>query len=344
MISRRLITRLSLLATILLSLPLVVGFLGAMHPAFDSFSHFRMHLAVLMVLAALPLFFSRWWTHGVMALLLGSAAIISALGLPSFGVGPVHAGFQDRPVAARTYTLLQLNLYYRHSKPERVIAMLNEVKPDFVLLDEVSDMWTDRLRGMLNLYPYQLRCGRGNTSGGTAILSREPFGTGRMTECLGNGSLAVAQMDLDGRSVDLAALHLGWPWPFGQDRQVTRLSASLESLGRDAILTGDLNAVPWSRTARRVAAAGALTPMPSPGPSWLFNWLPARWRPWIGLPIDHVFSKGGVVLYSGRALPEVGSDHLPILIEFGVVREAHPVTEEITVRAKPGKAGEYATT
>ena len=244
---------LSLLATCLLSVPLVAGFFGAWHPAFDSFAHFRVHLAVLILVAALPLIASAWWKHWLLATLLGAAAIVSAVGLPSLGVGPVHAGFEQRPITAKGYRLLHLNLRYDNSRPERVVAMLNDLQPDFVMLNEVSDMWVDRLRDMLNLYPYQWRCGRGARSGGTAILSRHPFGTGRMTECAGDGSLAIAQVELDGRPVDLAALHLGWPWPHGQSRQVTRLAPRLGSLGNDAILTGDLNAVPWSRTARRVS-------------------------------------------------------------------------------------------
>jgi endonuclease/exonuclease/phosphatase (EEP) superfamily protein YafD len=328
---RSIVIRLSLLATCLLSLPLVAGFFGAVHPAFDSFAHFRVHLAVLIVLAALPLVASSWWKHGVVAILLGTAAAASALGLPNLGVGPVQAGFHQRPVAAKSYRLLHLNLRYDNSQPERVLAMLRELQPDFVLLNEVSDMWVDRLREMLNLYPYQWRCGRGIRIGGTAILSRQPFSSGRMTECAGNGSLAIAQVELRGRPVDLAALHLGWPWPHGQSRQITRLSPELGSLGADAILAGDLNAAPWSRTARRVAAAGALTPMQSAGPTWLFRWLPASWRPWIGLPIDHAFAKGDVVLYSGKALDAVGSDHLPILIEFGIDAQPDAPSEQITV-------------
>lgn len=328
---RTLVTRLSLLATLFLSLPLVAGFFGALHPAFDSFAHFRVHLAVLMMLAALPLVVSIWWKHGLVGLLLGTAAIVSAIGLPDLGVGPVQAGFHQRPAAAKSYRLLHLNLRYNNPQPERVVAMLTELHPDFVLLNEVSDMWADELRGMLNLYPYQWRCGRGIRVGGTAILSRMPFGSGRMTECAGDGSLAIAQVALDGHPVELAALHLGWPWPSGQSRQITRLSADLGSLGPDAILAGDLNAVPWSRSARRVAAAGGLTPMQSPGPTWLFGALPSAWRPWIGLPIDHVFAKGAIVLYSGRTLDAVGSDHLPILIEFGIRTDAGTPNEQITV-------------
>jgi endonuclease/exonuclease/phosphatase (EEP) superfamily protein YafD len=316
------ITRLFLVLTLLFSLPLVAGFFGAFHPAFDSFAHFRVHLAVLMGLAALPLVFSSWWAHGLVGVLLAAAAVASAVGIP--GVGRVHAAFEDRAANVPNYRLLQLNLRYNNPQPERFAALLAEQRPDFVTLNEVSSMWADRLRELLNSYPYQLRCGRGSRVGGTAILSRIPFSPSRMTQCSGSGSLATAAVELEGRTVVLAALHLGWPWPSAQAWQVGKLTPEFAQLGPDAILAGDLNATPWSQTPKRVAAAGSLTPMRSVGPTWLFRWLPPGLRPWIGLPIDHVFTKGGIVLHSGKALDEVSSDHLPVLIEFSVTGAAKP--------------------
>ncbi|RVD62560.1 AP endonuclease, partial [Mesorhizobium sp. M4A.F.Ca.ET.029.04.2.1] len=38
------------LAMMAFSAALVAGFFGTLHPAFDSFSHFRVHLAVLVAL------------------------------------------------------------------------------------------------------------------------------------------------------------------------------------------------------------------------------------------------------------------------------------------------------
>ncbi|TIW87573.1 MAG: AP endonuclease, partial [Mesorhizobium sp.] len=48
------------LAITVLSAALLAGFFGALHPAFDSFSHFRIHFSVLMALVALPLLASSY--------------------------------------------------------------------------------------------------------------------------------------------------------------------------------------------------------------------------------------------------------------------------------------------
>ncbi len=64
-----------LVAATLVSIPLVLSFLNSLHPAFDTFSHLRIHLAVLMGLLALPLLFTKLRREGAMILLLAVFAI-----------------------------------------------------------------------------------------------------------------------------------------------------------------------------------------------------------------------------------------------------------------------------
>lgn len=58
-----------LLAAVALSVPLVLGFLGAVHPALDSFSHFQAHLAVLLAVLTIPLLFTKMRREAAMLLL-----------------------------------------------------------------------------------------------------------------------------------------------------------------------------------------------------------------------------------------------------------------------------------
>src|SRR5690606_10386601 len=117
------------------------------------------------------------------------------------------------------------------------------------------------------------------------------------------------------------ALHLGWPWPFGQDRQVERLRPALATIGDRAILAGDFNATPWSHSVRSVAEAGGLRLAGRVGPTWLDRRLPDWLRPLVGLPIDHVMVKGGVLADPPQRLPWAGSDHLPVLLDFSLLPE-----------------------
>src|SRR5690606_41224083 len=63
------------IAGFLPAIPLVLGFLGSWHPAFDSMSHFRLHFAAAMVVAGLVLLASPTWrTNGMLMIVLAAFA------------------------------------------------------------------------------------------------------------------------------------------------------------------------------------------------------------------------------------------------------------------------------
>ena len=303
----------ALLGMLACSAALVAGFFGTSHPAFDSFSHFRIHLAVLMALCALPLLATSFRLQAVVALVFAVAAFATTTGaMPR--LWPVQA--VARPTDQIVYRLLQMNLRYDNPTPKKVLSLIGRTNPDVITLDEVSEMWTTELGTITSAYPYRILCPYPNGMFGVALLSRRPFAADTAPRCERRGAMATATIDFGGISVDVAAIHLSWPWPKEQYWQIGELAQTLAGLGETAIMAGDCNAVPWSAAVRRVAALGGLTVMPSAGPTWIHRTLPDILLRYAGLPIDQVFSKGGLTLLSSKRLEDTGSDHLPVLVEF----------------------------
>jgi endonuclease/exonuclease/phosphatase (EEP) superfamily protein YafD len=310
-------------ATIALSLPLVAGFFGSIHPAIDSFGHFRAHLAVLMVLCALPLLAGPLRREGLMAIAFGLAALTTTIEAPPIpGLGQVHAAFTPKDPDQAVYKLLQLNLRFDNSEPERALSLIGRLRPDVITLDEVSPMWAAKLDLLSSAYPHRILCPYPNRRWGVAILSSRPFAVDQEPRCFDRGAMAVAALDLGGRVIDVAALHLAWPWPFEQAWQIQNLSQPLGTLTDTALLAGDLNATPWSAAVSEIAAAGKLTLIPSAGRTWLYRRLPDFLR-FAWLPLYHAFAKGDVLVHSAQALEDVGSDHLPLLVEFSFKPAEH---------------------
>ncbi len=300
-------------AMMLLSLPLVAGFFGAWHPAFDSFAHFRVHLAVLMMLVALPLLMTSFRWQALAALAFGLAALSTTTA--SLGIGPVHAAFEPRSTDRPVYKMLQMNLRFDNATPEKVLSLVGRVQPDVITLEEVSNMWSGKLEPLFARYPYRNFCSSPTGLFGVAVLSRRPFAEGTEPQCFDKGAMALAKVDFGGRTADVAALHLGWPWPLEQSHQIDELTGPLATIDRNAILGGDFNATPWSAAVARVAKAGGLKLMPAPGRTWLERSLPEFLR-FAGLTIDHVMAKGDVVVHSVQMGEYAGSDHRPLLVEF----------------------------
>jgi endonuclease/exonuclease/phosphatase (EEP) superfamily protein YafD len=320
--------RLSLLALLAISIALVLGFLGPLHQAFDEFSHFLAHLAVLLALLALPLFATGSRIEAVVALVFALGAFATTtdtLPLPRFS--PVQAGFETGTDDRAVYHLLQMNLRFDNPTPEKVLSLIGRTQPDVITLNEVSDMWKAKLALLAKSYPHRIICPVPDGVYRVAILSRRPFAEGTRPHCYDRGALAIATVDFGGTAVDVAALHIGWPWPFEQRWQVRELSMPLRLLGQTALLACDCNAAPWSATVRRVAGDGGLTLMPSVGRTWQYIKLPDFLR-FAGLPIDQVFSKGTVLVHSGARLEDTGSDHLPVLVAFSLRPAADPSGDE----------------
>ena len=303
------------LAMMAFSAALLAGFFGTLHPALDSFSHFRIHLSILTALLALPLLAGSYRLQAVAALCFAIASFATTTSaLPRLWPEPAVARPTDRIV----YSLLQMNLRFDNPTPKKVLSLIGRTNPDVITLDEVSGMWATELGYIADAYPYRILCAYPNGIFGVALLSRRPFAKGTEPHCEPRGAMATATVDFGGIEVDVAAIHLSWPWPREQYWQIGELAEPLSALGETAIMAGDCNAVPWSAAVRRVASLGGLTVMPSAGPTWIHRKLPDFLRRYAGLPIDQVFSKGDVTIHSARRLEDAGSDHLPVLVEFSL--------------------------
>ena len=305
-----------LAASTLLALPLVGGYFGWLHPAFDSLAHFRVHLAVLLVIVALPLLFIRRFRwNGLLATIFGVAAVASITGVPGFG--PVQASYQPKDEVDPVYRLLHLNLRFDNPRPGDVLSLVGRTRPDVIAFNEVSQLWREKLDLLTSAYPHRIFCETTGRAGGVAIMSVRPFDQESPARCLEGGTLALAILDVGGRPVEVGALHLHWPWPFDQMDQINDVAPLLGAMGDASILAGDLNATPWSAAALRVADVAGMVHVGPAGPTWLHRRLPEVLR-FAGLPIDHVFAKDDIVIHSSRTLEPVGSDHLPVLVEFSV--------------------------
>jgi endonuclease/exonuclease/phosphatase (EEP) superfamily protein YafD len=293
---------------------IAIGFGGRLHPAFDSFAHFRAHLSAAGFVLALLFFGSGARGPGAVGAI---AAVAALLTVASAYVAPERA---PAPGGGETFKLLHLNLRFDNPTPEAVFELVTRTRPDVLALNEVSAEWRERLPRLLEVYPFHIVCEARHRIGGVAILSRRPWASAAgEPRCLERGSFAMATLDFGGTKIDISALHLGWPWPYEQAWNVGQVRPELAKLGNPAILVGDFNATPWSATAASVRQAGGLAAISGLGTTWLHHSLPRALLP-LGLPIDQAMLKGGIVVHEARTLEPVGSDHLPVLLAFSLPR------------------------
>ncbi len=324
------ILRLFLLFAGALILVLVIaGHLNTLHPAFDSISHFRLHLAAIGMLLGLLLLVSRSHLGGSALLIVSSLSLFTTV-WPALGTAKAQAAGD----AMATYRLLQANLRFDNQTPEEFIRLLGETKPDIATIEEIPDMWAQRLKTVSAMYPHQLICPGRDRIGGVAIISRRPFSQNGITYCDGDGAVAVQSVDIGGQTVTVSAMHLEWPWPKMQPQQLVWLEPVFQSIkdaGNPVLIGGDMNATPWSAAAVRIADATGTCVLPQVWGTWMLQGYSKSLAPWVGLPIDNILSSNGVTLQSAITQRAIGSDHRPILIEFTLEPATDTVPEEADV-------------
>ena len=290
-----------------------VGFIGFLHPAFDTIANFRAHLSIVLIFFAVIWLFSYGLIIGFLLIICAFAGIFFSLWNPD----PYQWPTNDNSSPGKSYSLLHLNLLYENDTPEKVVDLVAQTNADILTFNEVSDEWKNRLAYLQLSYPFVYYCPEWSTIGGSIIYSRFPTTT-KPGYCHSYGALALKDVIIEDKVFTIGAVHLRWPWPASGPRQVDNLKPELNRLGPSALIVGDYNSTNWTWLLRRFAQYGNLKIIDGIGPSWIQKNLPTWMAKYIGFPIDNAMVKGNFIIRNIYSLPPVGSDHLPVLIRFSI--------------------------
>jgi endonuclease/exonuclease/phosphatase family metal-dependent hydrolase len=230
----------------------------------------------------------------------------------------------------------------RRFDPARVAAVIAEIAPDVIALQEADRRFGDRA-GLLDLkalarstglVPVPVASGRGSHGWhGNLVLVREGLVRDLRQVTLPGleprGAL-VADLDLVIGPVRVMAAHLG----LMRQSRLMQVAALIAHAGdtpeRPVVLMGDFNE--WRRTHRRSALQGL---GPTFGP--LGSGVPSFPAPYPVLALDRIVARPQEILGAVQAhdspLARVASDHLPIK-----VRVRLDATSHVTADRRPGAA------
>jgi endonuclease/exonuclease/phosphatase (EEP) superfamily protein YafD len=221
------------------------------------------------------------------------------------------------------FKLISANVYRKNLTPQTTIDWVLTEQPDVAIFIEVNPDWITRLdRHLTDRYPYHISQ-PSDGSGGIALYSHWPLDQAQLLTLTPHSATTIAAtLRHPSGPIDLLALHL--PVPFkptlftARNQQLTALTHR-QTNPRPTILAGDFNLTPWSPYYDRFLTQTHLTnSRHTAAPSWpsqsQVGWL----APILGIPIDHCFVTSDIQTISFKHGPDVGSDHLPIVVELGI--------------------------
>jgi endonuclease/exonuclease/phosphatase (EEP) superfamily protein YafD len=297
-----------------LGLLTLAGFFGRRSWLLDITSHFRVqYFCSLVVLALGCLALDQLWGAG-MALIL--AVVNATVILPRF-VSLAQAA-SNGPGCR----LLLSNVLKRNRSYERLRDLVIQEQPDLVVLIEPDQAWLDGIADLRLHYPYWAVAPRWDAYG-IAILSRQPF---QSTEVLHLGSgerpTVVARLSLKNHHDQMLTVIATHPPPpkgavhsANRNDQLQALAQFVRQEGDALILCGDLNLSPWSphfsdlikRSGLADSGRGFGIQSTWPADNFLLR-----------TPIDHCLISSHIAVRRRRLGPRIGSDHLPIILDFSL--------------------------
>lgn len=330
-----------------LSVGAVFAAFGFISPLLDAFNHFQplWFAGTLVCLLLTGAFFRNERSRALMIAL-------SATGFLTSGVmvmPEIVAGFLARPAPpanAASYRLMTYNIFGANYDTTAVTAMITAEDPDIIAINEYFPEQRDTLHDMLSPdYPYSRLC-EGGKRANIAIYARLPFdaSTAHLDPCNHDIDNRTAILTLrfapdEEPGFTIVAAQLDWPVQISplrergdlmsrvdlmtarQRQQFTRLAEEVDGIQGALVLVGDLNSTPWSYALRRFARDGNLTRQTRNMPTFPKLWyIAGEWRTTPAfLPLDHLMTRGSVMvteLHTGYA---AGSDHLPVIADFAVL-------------------------
>lgn len=266
----------------------------------------------------------EWRSVAVIYAFVGLAASANVM-VPEF----VSAG-QSRPVApaSGTVTVMTHNLFGMNYEMEQVTAAIKAEDPDIIVLQEYfGEQASDLHPRLLAAYPFYARC-RGGKRVNLGLYSRLPFEQIEDGACPNNayvtnrtGHILARFKTAEDKSFSVLTTHMDWPIPVARQReQLAGLSAVLQGIDGPLIVAGDFNSTPWSYSLRDFVAENGLVRETVNLVTYPLRWFYfGAWRDTIPfLPLDHVMTRGGIVVHELHAGQRTASDHLPVVFTFSV--------------------------
>ncbi len=289
------------------TLATILGFFGSTAWFFDVLANFRFQLAIGLIAVGIVYFFGfgRW-----------TAFVFMALGaVNAFLVAPLYLENPAPPASETTLKIVSYNVGAGSADQQEVIDYVAARNPDLVFFLESTEEWVNAMPmagtgyAVGNRIPEDRVYGISVLGDGVTVVEQLRLGTTR-------DPVMRVQATLEDQQIAVYAVHPRPPDSEGTtEARDTLFSDLAELIAQETIpvvVIGDFNATPWSYVFRDfTSGTGLVNSQNGYG-------LSATWPstlPLTLIPLDHMLHSDSLTTVNRRVGPDLGSDHLPLLVE-----------------------------
>jgi endonuclease/exonuclease/phosphatase (EEP) superfamily protein YafD len=218
--------------------------------------------------------------------------------------------------------LLSINVYQYNKNYAELINLVNEVEPDIFLAMETNDKWEAGLEDLGKRFKHHTLIPLENTYGMffySNMIIKEAIIHYFINE--ERPSIEAIIQTNEGSEFTFFGFHPPPPSPTEEvtskkkDGELMILAKRIKDIKMPVIVAGDFNTVCWSNIALLFSKISHLSDARKKrGFHSTFPVKPRIFR----IPIDLVFHSKSIAVHTVKTLKDVGSDHLPFLVEFEI--------------------------
>lgn len=287
----------------------LLGFLSSLGQLFELISHFRVQYTALLGVGSILAFAAG------SDFLAGLLVVVTAINF--WQIRPfLPTGDHDRsPVGSE---LMLCNVRMRNEKYHLLVDAILEHEPDLVGLVEVDTAWLHALKDLQTMAGYDLAAIPRDDSYGLALLTkRKVLSWEQYIFPDGDATGLICRLGDASHPLHVILVHLPPPlrnhWMQMRDAALDHLGQWLSDQPGNWLVMGDLNLSPWSPQIRAFCDLSRLHSFRER--NGVFATWPDQFAP-IRIPLDHVFGSKRIEFGDSRIGSSVGSDHLPVWIDF----------------------------
>jgi endonuclease/exonuclease/phosphatase (EEP) superfamily protein YafD len=232
---------------------------------------------------------------------------------------------------------LSINLDFRNASYGRTVSFITKSQPQLLILEELSEGWEDGLRETLANFPYFIRLKYTNAypiidsvkpfrdlvekhKSSLGLFSKFPFESSKLGQFETYPTpYVMGQFKFNGKPFTFFGAHLVAPISSAlskvRNNEIAVLTQKIQTINQPTVLLGDLNITPWSPFFKDlIQKTGLKETRKGRGvyPTWPAGHVSMQ------IPIDHSLTSSGIIVHSFRLGPDIGSDHLPLVLDFSL--------------------------
>jgi endonuclease/exonuclease/phosphatase (EEP) superfamily protein YafD len=236
--------------------------------------------------------------------------------------------------SSKSITLISANVYQFNRDYPQFIQLINRIKPDIFLTMESNQDWENAMVVLEKDYPYFHKIPLENTYG-MHLYSKFAFKKVQAHYFVADDipSIEAELVSSDNYTFTIFALHPPPPSPTEEenskerDGELLSVAKKIKSSKKQTfIAVGDFNTVAWGRASILFRKTSEMID-PRIGRG-LISTFHAKYK-LLRFPIDQLFHTTDVFVEEIKALPNFGSDHLPIFCQFIINHHDDSQTEHI---------------